>query len=186
MSAASATLLVAAVLLCTFLTIVANRAVKAWLQFRGQRLVTCPETQAPAAVAVDALGVAATSALDGQRLVLSRCSRWPEREHCGQECLKQIESAPDACLVRTVVDQWFTGKACAYCGRPIAEPHVLQHHSALLGPDGVTLEWADIQAEKLPELFRTHRPVCWNCHVAESFRRLHPELVTDRTDLRRV
>ena len=23
-------------------------------------------------------------------------------------------------------------------------------------------------------------PVCWNCHIAESFRREHPDLVTDR------
>ena len=28
----------------------------------------------------------------------------------------------------------------------------------------------------------TSLPMCWNCHVAESFRRLHPELVTDRDD----
>ena len=34
--------------------------------------------------------------------------------------------------------------------------------------------------EQLPEIFATHQPVCWNCHIAESFRRLHPELVTDR------
>ena len=26
----------------------------------------------------------------------------------------------------------------------------------------------------------THLPVCWNCHIAESFRREHPELVVDR------
>jgi hypothetical protein len=32
----------------------------------------------------------------------------------------------------------------------------------------------------LLDVFSTHRPVCWNCHVTETFRRLHPELVVDR------
>jgi hypothetical protein len=30
------------------------------------------------------------------------------------------------------------------------------------------------------DVLATHRPVCWNCAVAEGFRRAHPELVTDR------
>jgi hypothetical protein len=35
--------------------------------------------------------------------------------------------------------------------------------------------------QDLPKAFSTHQPVCWNCHVTENFRRLHPRLVTDRS-----
>ncbi|MFZ0136552.1 MAG: hypothetical protein WAK89_05815, partial [Candidatus Sulfotelmatobacter sp.] len=50
----------------------------------------------------------------------------------------------------------------------------------LLKADHQTIEWKELRPEQLPEVFSTHRPVCWNCHVAEKFRRLHPELVVDR------
>jgi len=39
-----------------------------------------------------------------------------------------------------------------------------------------------IPAEKLQEVLRTDWPVCWNCHVAETFRREHPELVVNRPE----
>jgi hypothetical protein len=55
------------------------------------------------------------------------------------------------------------------------------HGAALRGHDGPTLQWTEVPAEYLPQLFRTHSPVCWNCHIAETFRHMHPELVTDRT-----
>ena len=31
-----------------------------------------------------------------------------------------------------------------------------------------------------PVMLDSYLPVCWDCHIAESFRREHPELVTDR------
>jgi hypothetical protein len=48
-----------------------------------------------------------------------------------------------------------------------------------MSPDGRTMEWGEVRVEDLPEVLRTHRPVCWNCHVAESFRRQYPDLVID-------
>jgi phospholipase C len=94
-------------------------AVRTYFRLRGKMLVTCPETKKPAAVDVDAKGAAEHSILTEPYLRLSECSRWPERQGCGQECLSQIEAAPEECLVRTLVAKWFAGKACAYCGRPI-------------------------------------------------------------------
>ena len=66
-------------------------ALRTYLKFLGKRLVSCPETHQPAAVRV-ATGKAAFKATlgDGQ-LRLSECSRWPEKEACGQECLAQIQ-----------------------------------------------------------------------------------------------
>jgi integrase len=49
-----------------------------------------------------------------------------------------------------------------------------------MGPDRKTVQWSDLPAEKLPQVFETHRPVCWSCHIAQTFRRGHPELVVDR------
>ena len=153
--------------------------IRAYFKFRGKRLVTCPETSQAAAVAVSAGEAALGAFLKEPTLRLVECSRWPERENCGQECLEQIEVDPEHCLLWNLVSRWYEGKSCVYCGKPIGPLRHLDHAPALLGPDS-TREWKQVRPEQLPEIFQTHRPVCWNCHVAETFRRLHPELVTER------
>ncbi len=67
-----------------------------------------------------------------------------------------------------------------FCRKPIGQLDEWDHAPALLGRDFRTIEWKDVSPEELPEIFSTHQPVCWNCHVAETFRRMHPNLVTDR------
>ena len=155
-------------------------AVRAYFNFRGKRLVTCPETHKPEAVDVNAREAALGTFFVEPTLRLRECSRWPERENCGQDCLKQIEADPENCLVWNIVSKWYEGKKCVFCQKPIASLRHLDHAPALLGPDFQTREWKGIRPEQLPEIFSTHQPVCWNCHVSETFRRLHPELVTDR------
>jgi hypothetical protein len=49
-----------------------------------------------------------------------------------------------------------------------------------MSPEGRTFGWGEVPAERLPEVLGTHLPVCWNCHIAETFRRQHAELVIDR------
>lgn len=95
-------------------------------------------------------------------------------------CLQQIEVDPENCLVWNIVSRWYAEKKCAICQKPIGELHHLDHAPGLLSPDHKTVEWRELKPEQLPEIFSTHRPVCWNCHVAEVFRRMHPELVVDR------
>lgn len=154
--------------------------IRAYLKFRGKRVVTCPETNKTEAVDVAAGEAALGTFFDEPTLRLSHCSRWPERQDCGQECLKEIEIDPENCLVWSLVWKWYEGKKCVYCQKPFSSLHHLDHAPALLGQDFRTVEWKSIRPEELPRVFATHQPVCWNCHVAESFRRLHPELVTDR------
>lgn len=156
-------------------------ATRTYFKYRGKRLVTCPETRNPAAVHVNA-GRAARDVLEGRRvrIHLDQCTRWPEREDCGQECLSQIENDPQGCSVWGIAQQWYQGRACAYCGRPIDKIHWHDHRPALLSPEKKTVQWTDIPADRLPALFETHLPVCWSCHVAETFRREHPERVVDR------
>jgi hypothetical protein len=111
---------------------------------------------------------------------LKDCSRWPERAGCGQTCLGDLEAAPHACLVRTILARWYAGQRCACCRRPFGEIHWHDHKPALVGTDGITREWTEIPPETIPAVLSTHRPVCWNCHVAETFRRVHGELVVER------
>ena len=162
------------------LAYVLRPAVSAYLRFRGSRVITCPETRAPAAVEVDARHAAAAAALGTPHLRLTSCSRWPERQGCGQECLKQVEATPADCLVHNILVKWYEGKTCALCGRPVGAIHWPEHRPALLSPEGTTVAWGEIPLERLPDVLATHRPVCGNCHDAEAFRRQFPELVVVR------
>jgi hypothetical protein len=152
---------------------------RAFFDFRGKRIVTCPETHKPVAVNVDAKQAALGAFLSEPTLRLNQCSRWPERQDCGQECLQQVEADPENCLVWNIVSKWYEGKRCVFCHKHVALQH-LDHAPALLGPDYETVEWNQVRTERLPEVLRTHRPVCWNCHIAMHFRHVHPELVVDR------
>jgi hypothetical protein len=162
-----------------FVVVGGSGAIAAWFArryfaLRGTRLVECPETKAPAAVDIQA-GRAAI----GQRLDLSGCSRWPERQSCGRECLAQIERAPADCLVRTVVTKWYDGKTCAVCQKPLGEIDWLERQPGLIDGSGKARPWLDVPAEQLPQAMAAEQPICFDCYVAATFRREHPELVVD-------
>lgn len=161
------------------LYILLRRPVSEYLKMRGTRVVACPENEQPAAVIVAARLAALTAASGREQLRLSSCSRWPEKAGCGQECLKQIEAQPMDCLVRTQVDRWYADKTCAICGKALAEVEWAAHAPALRAPDGHTLEWRDVRPEAMFEVMASHEGVCWDCHVAETFRRQRPDLVLD-------
>lgn len=172
--------IIAAVVAVGLLYVVLPVAIDAYRRYRGTRLVTCPETKQPAAVEVSAGRAALAAALGERELHLQACSRWPEREDCGQECLQQIEATPEDCLVRTILTKWFQGQTCVLCGQPFDSVESWGHKTGFRTADGTTLAWGDLPAERLPEFLATCKPICWNCHMAESFRRRNPELVTDR------
>ena len=155
-------------------------SLRALFKWRGERIVTCPETKEPAAVNIAAGEAALGVFFSEPTLRLKECTRWPERKGCGQDCLQQVEANAQNCLVWNMVSKWYEGKNCAFCHKPIGTLHHLDHAPALLGPDSRSTEWKNISPEKLPQVFNTYQPVCWNCHVTETFRRQHPELVTDR------
>jgi hypothetical protein len=154
--------------------------VRAYFEYRGKRLITCPETHKSEAVDVAAGEAAVGAFLSEPTLRLKQCSRWPERQNCDQECLQQIEADPENCLVWNIVSHWYEGKKCAICHKAFGRLRHLDHAPGLLGPDHKTVEWKDLRPEQLLEVFSSHRPVCWNCHVSEIFRRMYPELVVDR------
>ena len=148
-------------------------------RFRGSRVVICPETITPEAVEVDAVHAAWTAATGHRRFSLTCCSRWPERGGCPQQCLSQIEEAPDGCLVRERVARWYEDSACAFCGKAIGPIHWFDRRPGLVGRDRQVRDWRDLAVEDLAEYFASSRPVCFDCSLAETFRARVPDLVVE-------
>ena len=161
---------------------VAMRVAGSLRAYCGKSIVTCPETRRTVAVKIGAKAAAAAGLANSAagHLRLSDCTRWPERRGCGQECLGQIEAAPENCLLRSILARWYHGKACVLCGRLFDEVDWFEHRPGVLDAAGQTFEWSEIAAEKVPETFSTHKPVCWSCQMTERFRRQFPELVLER------
>jgi hypothetical protein len=173
--------LVIVVLTLVGLYLVVPSAAGAYFRYRGTRVITCPETRKPEAVQVDTGHAALTSAISYTDLRLKSCSRWPEREDCGQECLLQVRLSPEDCLVRNILTTWYGSKQCVSCSRQFGEIQWLDHKPALVGPHGNNVEWSELAPEQVPEVLTTHFPICWDCHITESFCREHPEMIVDRS-----
>jgi hypothetical protein len=158
-----------------------RRKVTAYLEFRGTRVVVCPETREYVAVEVDALHAASSATEEEAELRLSSCTLWPERGDCDQHCVYQIANAPEDCAVRAILADFYEGQSCALCRKPFGELGWGAHMPALLRLyDRRTFGCRELPPETLPLALQSHLPVCWDCHVAESFRREFPHLVTDR------
>jgi len=155
--------------------------VRASQKFGGERVIICPETGKQAMVEIDARHAAISSLLGQTDLRLDDCWRWPMKENCGQECLLQLDVADSNCLVRSVLEKWYRDKQCAFCERSFHQIDLTDHKPALLTPEGVTIEWKQVPVSQVAEVMQTHLPVCWNCHIAQEFRRAHPELVVERS-----
>lgn len=176
-------LLAAILVIATVLTWFAIR----WSRMRGPRVITCPDNLHIEAVEVDAARAAVISIFRGEtEYQLKSCTRWPEKAGCGQECVTQIHVSPHHCLVRSILGDWYLGRRCTYCNNAFGEINWHDHKPALYDPEQQkTIEWTDVRPELVYTALETFEPVCWNCHVAETFRREHGDLVTDRRAPRR-
>src|SRR5947207_5168516 len=144
----TAYLLIATLILVVALTVWLTGAGRVFVRYRGKMLFTCPESGKAVCVKVAAVDAARSSLVGRPKIHLSQCSRWPERQNCGQQCLTQIGPEPQNCLVWTKVSEWFRGKSCLYCHKPFSELHWHDHSSALLSPDHKTVEWSEVPPEK--------------------------------------
>jgi hypothetical protein len=176
----TAAYLIVTVLVATACWFAIRGIVRAYSKYRGTRITTCPETGRPAIVEVDALHAALTSRVGLPEIRLQNCSRWPMKKECGQDCLANLDVAPDECLVSGVLMRWYGRKKCVYCASPFAEIHWIDHKPALRSPEGKLVVWSDIQLTGLRHVMETHLPVCWNCYITQSFRLEHPDLVVYR------
>jgi len=176
----TAIVITAALVLVALLYVVVPTATAAFLRFRGRRIVTCPETRRTVGVDVDARKAALGALIGNPKLRLRDCTRWPERSDCGQECLAQIDAAPEACLVRTILTQWYAGKSCGLCGKDLSSLTWAEHKPALMSVERRMLAWNEVPVQRLADVLAVHLPICWSCFIAERFRSEHPELVVDR------
>ena len=154
--------------------------VRAYLRYRDSRIIICPGNGEAAIVEVDAVHAALTSALGQPDVRLQNCARWPLHQSCGQECLVQLDVAPEECLVRGVMMRWYQSKSCVYCGKPFEQIELLDHKPALKSPEGQLVTWRELVGKDLLTLLANLKPVCWDCYMAHSFVQEHPELVTYR------
>jgi hypothetical protein len=161
--------------------VVTGRLAGAWWRYRGRRVIACPENHEPAGVALDVKHAALTALHGDAKLRLTQCSRWPEREDCGRDCLFQIERSPEDCLVPNILTHWYHDKNCAWCGRPIGEIYLAGRKPALLLADKGSVEWSEVPAEQLPQTLAVAQPLCFSCHIANTMVRQHPELVINRS-----
>ena len=172
--------LIAILLLAAALWFGIRWLVRSSSKYRGSRIVTCPETRRPAIVEVDSVHASLTSTVGLADIRLEDCSRWPIKGQCGQECLMDLDVAPERCLVSGVLMRWYRDKNCVYCRKAFPELHWVDHRPALLTTNGDLLAWNAVKLDQLPKILETHAPVCWDCYIAQEFRLDHPELVVFR------
>ena len=100
------------VMLLTLATIyyVTPLAVTTFRRYRGKRVVNCPETRNPCTIEVDALRAAFTTVISNPELRMKSCSRWPDRENCGQECMLQIQVLPFDSSIKDTLRRLNTGR----------------------------------------------------------------------------
>src|SRR5436190_21508918 len=79
-----------AIIVCIASVFMARMLIE-FVRFRGRRQVLCPETGGVAIIRIDALHAAVSSAVADPDLQVIDCSRWPERQNCGQECVLRIQ-----------------------------------------------------------------------------------------------
>ena len=154
-------------------------ALRAYRRFRGARVVTCPETGCGAAVEIDRAHATRTFVVGETELRLTSCTQWPDRKGCAQGCVSQIEASQDGCLAESMLVDWYRGADCVICRKEIPEIRSSDEKPALEAPDGRTIEWNEVKPEDLPQVLKTHWPVCRNCHV-RSFRAEFPSLAVER------
>lgn len=179
MSILEVLLAVGITLVAVAIGIAARRTASAWLRFRSRFVVTCPADRSPASVIVDAVHAAVTAWKGTPRLRLRGCSHWPERGGCDQLCLTQIRTAPQNCLVRNILAEWYDGKNCVRSGHPVGEAYWGTSKPALL-MSGVVEQCDQIPGVQLLTILGTAQPVCFNCYAQDQVNQRAASLAASR------
>ena len=142
----------------------------AYLRKRGPRLIL-PDAEEPGASVGARHAVAAASA---------------GSVHTSHVHSERTPAAQALTGASTVLRNWFAGKTCAICEKPIASVHRRDQHPGLMTSTNEVISWEEVvHDEHLTERLASHKPVCSNCVMSETFRRQYPELVLDRPEHRR-
>ena len=139
---------------------------------RGRQTVACPETGEPVEVEVDRKFALSSSLRGQEHSRLQSCSRWPEKDDCGQECLEQLEDSPEN--IDRFLTKWYEGKTCAICERALAPSDWRRSRLAVLNQQAQLFELRHMFLETLQSALQDMRPLCWNCHQEERERQPVP------------
>jgi len=63
---------------------------KVYSRSRGRRIVICPDNHRAANIELDARHAIAMHMVGNPIRKIQACSRWPEQQGCGRECLAQV------------------------------------------------------------------------------------------------
>ena len=118
----TAAYVIIAAIVATGLYFVIRWLVASFSKFSGSRPVTCPENGKRELVEVDATHAAFTNAVGRPEIRLQNCSRWPLKQDCGQECLVNLDVAPEDGLVSGVLMR-MRGKAAHPAGSRVQVWH---------------------------------------------------------------
>lgn len=146
-----------------------------YVSVRGRRVVRCPSAGGIAVLRLDAAHAAISNLVATPELRVTGCSLWPKRAGCSQDCLRQVELAPNGSQLRTIRREWFAGQTCDICQAPIRSIDVATLNCAVRNPDGCTKAWGELDDGEFARVLWLSKPICWNCHIAETFRRCSVE-----------
>jgi len=136
--------------------------------YRGIRVITCPETDQPAAVTLAVWRGAIRSVFGKPAPRIHECSGWPERRGCDQGCVREIAAAPAESLVPNILTRWCQERTCACCGNSLRQIHTGRHQPGLMSPERKLIEWKEIPPQSIPQVLATAGPLCRTCVIAET------------------
>jgi hypothetical protein len=84
-------LIVLLFLAAAYLAVRVIRSLRLYQRVRGPLLAVCPETKQSVVIELAAGTMALEAVVGDYCFRVKRCSRWPLRRDCGQDCLKCIE-----------------------------------------------------------------------------------------------
>ena len=88
-----------------------------------------------------------------------------------------------AAMTFQAAKEWFAGKDCSACGRPIPPLHHVGPQPGMKrrapGHHPI-LTWKEVPAGSGALMAETYLPLCANCQIAESLQEDYPDVVTRR------
>ena len=147
-------------------------SLKSYFRNRGRKTVICPENREPVTVEMDSKYALQTALRGQEHERLQSCSRWPDKEDCGQECLAQIDPTPEN--LERLLQKWYQGKTCAICARALTPADWRRSRLALLNEKQKLFELRHMHLDELPSALDQMVPLCWNCHQEERARQAEP------------
>jgi hypothetical protein len=150
-------------------------SLQSYFQNRGRQSAICPENGEPVDIEVDRKYAFWTALRGQEHSRLQSCTRWPEQGDCGQECLAQVDPAPEN--VERLMLAWHKGKVCAICTRAITPPDWRRGRLAWLDEQQKLVELRQVNLRQLQAVLEKMRPLCWTCHQEERIRQAIPPRV---------